>query len=1496
VKEFRVMFRWIAPLAIAVFYSFNTSAQNSNAFPEDRDGFLKAVTGMLTDTKRDDCKETAQQLEQTWSSIQSSMQGDIMDIAAAMRSRRMLVTPYFQKFFNTVLVFQSNTKDNDVWDQWKTMTDTVIMNLRQGNNKKYEDFLDFSYALFSKHALYITPGRAWKFDADIYDLMLEKGVPVLKFSDGSLIGVTEGDSIRIDPTSGTYYPLEQKFIGKSGRADWARVGFGTDDVYVTFGKYTIDCSQSQYSVDSAKLYYGEYKKSNIYGKFADKLLAHTNAEFSTYPRFDSYKKDLSFDNLAEHVKVSGGMELVGAKMNVYGTSDQKAVIKIYRFDKLLGVVARSKHFDILKDKEINAAQAEVKIVMGKDSMIHGGVALRYNIEKRELFLFRGKNGIEKSPYYDYYHGFEETPELIYWDMNEPEVIMRNIAVGGKSTVNFESFNFYRAGKMDKYQGIADYNMVEKIRTIVDKTGSNEFYTEDLAKKIDPKYSVETIKPMLYKLVEDGFINYDDEKEIVTVREKTFRYTAAKEKKIDYDNLRLESITDSMNAIMDMRNYHIDLGGVKSLAISDSNYVVVFPRGNQLTLKEDRDMDFSGQMFAARLDLAGDGFTFDYENYKINLAKVDSVVINIPTGQRDSRGKLTVGPIKSVISDVTGHLQIDTKDNRSGLKRHPQFPILTTTQPSFVYYDNARIQGGAYTRDKFYFQINPFVFDSLNSYNWTKIRFPGKLVSAEIFPDITDQVGIQNDLSLGFNTTKQDIPMYGGKGKFTNEISLDNSGLKGKGTIKFVTSTTTSKDIVFYPDSTLARADSFVMNATVLNGNEFPTVRGYKAKVRWLPYEDSMLVKHDSIPFTLFDGKTTMKGTLVLQSTGLRGSGFVDWADAQLSSGDIAFGKNKLKADSCDFLIKSLDPKKFALSTRDVNASINFDTRVGMFKSNTDDVATVFPYNQYATSINEFKWEMDNKRMTFKAPPEELATFTSMAKDQDSLSFLGGSATYDMMSYILKINKVPNIDIADSRIIPDSGKVVIEAEAKMRTLNKAKLVMDSINELHRFDSVTANIYGKNSLKASGIYSFVNKSGKAQEIFCDDIGVYQDTSDKKLHLYAKGEIDDSARKFYLLPKIAFKGKANITSIREPVNFKGFAKLDITNPKVKAEWFSINDYVSKDSSYIHYTDPQSETRKDMTAGLVFDADSSDLYASFFNAKKSSRDKSLFVANGIVYYDDTSKAFIAGDQNKIINEAERGNVLKYFDTKGKVYAEGKMDMGLNYGMVDAQMAGNVSYDVNKEDPVFHVALGIRFFLDEDLLAYMAQSVLKGNGGGDAADYSTDEFQKAIVEFLKPKDEKAWRESMNKTGNFVQSDALPYTIFFSDVEMKWDKVTRVFYNTKPFAIAYIGKQGIGTVVPGYLEMGFKRSGDFFNLYIPAGEEDDDYWFFMSYSANIMQIAAGEKEFNAKLLEVKPEKRRVEEDGKTYAYQPGSENKKNTFINRIKFLQEQAKPPAPKKK
>ncbi len=706
------------------------------------------------------------------------------------------------------------------------------------------------------------------------------------------------------------------------------------------------------------------------------------------PRFESYRKDLEFANIAPHVKLYGGISLQGSKMNANGSADQKAMIKIFRYDKLLGVVAKSRNFDISKDKEINAAESDVKLLLGKDSLMHGGLALRYNSDKRELYLFRGKNGIERAAFYDFYHRLEMSPDVIFWDMNEPLLYLRNIAQSGQSQIIVESFEYYSAGKMDKFQNIADYNIIEKLKSIVETSGENEFTTEDLARRLSPTYSAPTIKGILYKLVEDGFIDYDPQKEIVRVRYKTFHYVDARKKKVDYDNIRIDSKTDSINAEIDMRSLDMNLRGVNEIALSDTSFVVIFPEDKTVIVKQNRGMDFSGAMFAGRLDLAGNGFSFDYSNFKIDLSTVDSVIINIPTGNLDETGKPTVGPIKSIIEKVTGSLQIDSNNNRSGRLKHPSYPSLATTQPSYVYYDKPATLGGLYNREKFFFELEPFKFDSLNTFKTTKVGFNGKLVSASIFPEMKERITIQNDLSLGFKTEKNNIALYGGKGTFSNAIFLDNTGLRGKGLIRFMASESKSQDIIFYPDSTNAKVESFTMKAGIHGGVEFPNVTGGDDIIHWVPYNDSMVVQMDSLPFKIFDGQTILHGDLVVQSSGLSGAGNIEWSDATLSASNISFTKNKMHSDSADFAIKMLDPKKFALKTSDVNVTIDFEKKIGHFISNTDDIATSFPFNQYRTSINEFKWDMDKKKMTFLAPKGSEAEFTSTNPDQDSLSFKG----------------------------------------------------------------------------------------------------------------------------------------------------------------------------------------------------------------------------------------------------------------------------------------------------------------------------------------------------------------------------------------------------------------------------------------------------------------------------------------------------------------------------
>ena len=192
--------------------------------------------------------------------------------------------------------------------------------------------------------------------------------------------------------------------------------------------------------------------------------------------------------------------------------------------------------------------------------------------------------------------------------------------------------------------------------------------------------------------------------------------------------------------------------------------------------------------------------------------------------------------------------------------------------------------------------------------------------------------------------------------------------------------------------------------------------------------------------------------------------------------------------------------------------------------------------------------------------------------------------------------------------------------------KAKINADTINEFHKFYNVTVDISSRHSYKASGDYDFYSKNGTKQKIAFTEIGTYKDPDNKKnWRTYAKTRIDTS-QKFFIIPKIYYQGDVSIKSQNEAINFKGYAKLQLSNPNIKAEWFGIENNLTKDFiNYLLQRPGRHMSKRPVTTGIVFENDSSDLYTSFFNAKKSSKDRNIFIANGIVYYDEDDKAFEA-------------------------------------------------------------------------------------------------------------------------------------------------------------------------------------------------------------------------------------------------------------------------------
>ena len=113
---------------------------------------------------------------------------------------------------------------------------------------------------------------------------------------------------------------------------------------------------------------------------------------------------------------------------------------------------------------------------------------------------------------------------------------------------------------------------------------------------------------------------------------------------------------------------------------------------------------------------------------------------------------------------------------------------------------------------FSFHLDTFEIDSLESFSGKGLRFPGTFESADIFPVFPDTLTMMDDYSLGFEreTPVEGFPLYGGKAKYNNKIYLSNEGLIGDGVLEYLTSTTKSNEIYFFPDSIALFTQEFVL--------------------------------------------------------------------------------------------------------------------------------------------------------------------------------------------------------------------------------------------------------------------------------------------------------------------------------------------------------------------------------------------------------------------------------------------------------------------------------------------------------------------------------------------------------------------------------------------------------------------------------------------------------------------------------------------------------------
>jgi len=1368
--------------------------------------------------------------KQNWVSGKFSpiQQKSIIQISNGMLLEKMSVQPYFGLMLKSIAAFLEKKLPDKTLQQWQKVTETLL----GAGNAEYLSFLKMTSKLFAENIVFSDETKKWVADNNNFDILNEKGKIIVKFPALTLTCKGPVDKMVIYQTAGFFLPSENTWTGSAGKSNFDRT-IKDGKVEVEFKKYKLNLEQASYSVDSTQLTFTKYFGNKIKGRFEERLSFATDSASilkSDFPKFKSFENTLEIKGIVgENATFKGGFAISGNEINTQTANGQETEISIYYKGKKK-VTLKSKAFKIANGI---ASSPEAYFVMFLDStkIYHPRVAVNFVFKDKKLIVNRGEKGLMRVPFTDEYHKINIDVQQIRWKIDEAFADFDNI--NNDQDAKIASEDFFREIIYARIQGPLAYNPLEAVMSYYSRflrtAKQTKFAVKDYAAvmKTEPKYLVTTFIDMH----DGGFVNFFQEQDSVQILPKLFNYVISHQGHRDYDVIRFSSlISKRSNATLNLLSNELTIEGVLKFFFSDSQNVIVLPTDQKIVVKKNRRVAFGGMIRAGRFDFFGKAFEFNYSNFMIDYSNIDSMRLYFP----DSTGRSIV-PIKSVLRNIYGTLYIDKPNNKSGIANHPEYPIFKSSKGSEVLYDKPSIHNSAYKGDKFKFIVDPFTIDSLDNFKLDGLQFDGTFVSDGIFPDFKHHVSIQKDYSLGFVTPTPPggYAMYRGKGKGEMIMSLSEQGFYGlSGKIDYNGSTSNFKKILLLPNKAIGTAESY----EIPQGAMYPKVYAANAGVEWSPYEDKFQVKQGEKPMKIFKMGYDFYGNLTQTPTRLAGDGTLAWEQARFSSKDMTLGPMKANADKGALKIFAADSTKIAFETGNIKGTMDFTTRLGTFTTNETGALTKFPFNQYVTNLNDYKWNMDLKTIEAKPGPAMAGKspfFLSTNPTQDSLKFEGKYGLYSLVDYTLKIGQIPFIDIADSRVFLKNGKVTIRENANMDVVDSAKILANRIDKFHDIYGTQAKIYGKNKIKGNGKYQYVLKDGKRQEFKLDSIVV---NKEKKVEGW--GRIADDAG-FLLDTKIGYKGFGQVLSNEKYIQFKGYVKpLHTFKNILPSTWIRFNDRVDPKNVVINMMDPRDKDNKKQFVGLFMANDSSHIYPLFYSLKRRYSDPDVTNDTGILYYDQAKQSFFAGNKDLLLKGALKGSFMQLNEAKHTVHAEGPLDFGLETNRVKFKNAGTADLLEKDSSFTFNLAMMLDFPMHKDVVSKIKEKL----GPAGMTTLNNDFFKKAIGEMVA--DDKTARtiiKGIEKTGQISGKDEAEYKIILSDATFRWDSKLKGMYCNDQVALASFAGTPVNKNISATMLMEHKRSGENMYIYLEFANND---WLYINLQKNVAYMFSSDPKLN----------------------------------------------------
>lgn len=1322
--------------------------------------------------------------------------------------------------------------------------------------------------------------------------------PVIKFSTLDLVLTTQIDSaLTIEGTSGSFTIKDGIFIGEGGKFDWERTGLSKDSVFVTLSKYNFATDLPVIEAENAALTYIGKTEEPVEGIFSFNGLVRNK---TSYPRFMSYRNNIPVVGMGgEDLEYTGGFSLHGRKILSSSIFQGLSQIKVSKNGERK-FRALSKLFE-LGDSIITADRSAIVMYHGTDSIAHPTVRLSYNTKSEDLVLQKDKGGFKRTPYSASFFSTNFIADIIRWQVSSDSMDISILNAREEIPAVFESIEYYHPDQVTGSIGLYDFNPLSMVM------GYNNKYGTPITLENLQKFSKQPRTPLrtaMYYLMWAGFIDYNVNTEEITIKEKAFHTYDALRSRKDYDNIRMLSLTNgNPNATFDMANQEIIVRGIDKFYISEILDVYIEPDSSTITLLENRTFKFDGKVFAGNYEYIGKDFTFNYDAFTLDLNQIDSMEFYVL--EEDSRGvgrkrkvenALTgISPEDSIKNEdgsaagaTSGTLFINRSDNKSGRKIYSDYPKFDGKgSSSIVYFNKSQYLGGVYDRSV-YFLVPPFKLDSLSNSDPSSTNLTGTFGSSGMFPDFKETLRIQPDYSLGFEHSlpPSGYPLYNTTGRFYNKLKLDKAGIRGEGEIKYLTTTLISDDFIFYVDSVSAEGSiAEVQEGTYLN-TAFPHMLVENYKLRWVPRSDSMYISNLDKPIEIYDSRTSLDGTANITKSGIKGSGTLLTRGSKSSSKSFAFNQSDFSAREADFEVQSSNPDKPVLSAS--NVRLNFDRTENLAEIKPEiagDDVLEFPFAQFRTSIPNAIWDLDSSIVKMEKPPEfdlEDSYFYTTREELDSLAFYGTNAVYDINNLELKVSGIPYITVADAKITPQGGEVLILENSQIGTLQNTTLVIDTLDGYHRLFDGTITIISSKEFEGEATYEFVNASEDTFAIKLTNFRL-EDFSDNKrrqeMHTVANGAISQEDQ-LIISPGMYYKGDVRMIANQPALELNGFVKLDLKKIPDYDTWIKYQSTAEQQEVIFDFDNSVTENGLKVSAGLHFDVNDYSLYSTFITDKKNIDDEDFFRPGGNLKYLQDSSQFIIISPQKESGESLEGKSFTFNEETGDISFDGNLQFIENNKARSIEASGVGTGNIITNEFDFNSFLSIVFDIPQaayDMMGLDLKSSIDLYGAPEALGDKTTLLYK-IANLYGDKVAKAYEEQT--VSEYVAlpdlSPSFVKPIVLSNVDLKWSDANKAFYNVGGIGVSNILRENINGTFEGFLEISKSLDGERIDLFIKASFES---WYYFSFENNKLITYSSNPEFNDFIAsKSNAAKAKIGE----FVFIPGDESEILTFVNRFR--------------